>query len=752
MVQYTKLGRYEITRELGRGGMGIVLQARDPMIDRLVALKIIKFDDLLEPERKAELLERFFIEARAAGKLTHPNIVTIHDVSQEDETYFITMEFLEGHNLADILRQEKKLDFQRATKIILQVASGLKFAHDRHTIHRDIKPGNIMLMEGDHVKIMDFGLARLQEASSVTQTGHAVGSPQYMSPEQVRGQHMDGRTDIFSLGVMYYELITGARPFAAESITSLMYKIMDYNPPTPAEINQGLPPAVDQVVYKMMAKKPGDRYQNCGELIADLNLLLSDPDHFKADETAFAKTVAMDTHRDDVTVSVPAQGGPGKSRSMLIGAAMVALLAAAGLYYTMAGKTVEPPSAQVAQAPEPAAPTPSVMAATESIPATETKPPAAEPKPEAPPQTAAKTEEPKPMPDSAITVKSNVAGDVYLDGQKVGVTPLEGFKTAAGGHTLAVKAENYTTWEKSFTAGDGKPQTFTAALELAGGVLRAVSTPSGATVTLDGQKIGVTPLVTAKAEPGEHLLEIAVAGMAPYSQTIKISGDKPLIVSATLQTAMGVLSVKGTAQATLYINGKEAGQIPMEKKLPPGAYSLASAKEGHKRQTTEVEVAAEKTTEVSMELEPLGVGSITVSANPWAKIVIDGQDSGVTPRTFRNITEGEVKVTLVNPGFAPVEKTILVRKDQTTQVFHSFTESAPTATAAKSQAFGSLAISSTPPGIVFLDGKVQGKTPVDLDELSVGSHTVIIKRDGMTDYKREVKIVEGVKTRIAIGK
>ncbi|MDH5477309.1 MAG: serine/threonine protein kinase, partial [Nitrospinota bacterium] len=281
MEQPKTLGRYEIVSELGRGGMGIVLKARDPRIDRLVALKIIKFDDFVDPRKKKEMLERFLVEARAAGKLTHPNIVTVYDVGEEEEQNYIAMEFIEGVDLADIMHQEKKLGFDRATRLILQVAEGLELAHENHIVHRDIKPANILVMKGDKVKITDFGLARLQDTASLTQTGQAVGSPQYMSPEQVNGEEIDGRSDIFSLGVMYYELVTGSSPFASKTLTSILLKIIKDDPPPPSTIKSDLPPAVDMVISKMMAKSTGDRYRVISDLVEDLYALLEDPDNFQ---------------------------------------------------------------------------------------------------------------------------------------------------------------------------------------------------------------------------------------------------------------------------------------------------------------------------------------------------------------------------------------------------------------------------------------------------------------------------------------
>ncbi|MDH4183940.1 MAG: protein kinase [Nitrospinota bacterium] len=297
------LGRYEVLKELGRGGMGIVLKARDPRIDRLVALKIIKLDSFSDPKKKEEMLERFMVEAKAAGKLTHPNIVTVYDVGEEDEQNYIAMEFIEGVDLSYIMAQEKKLSFDRATRLILQVAEGLELAHEHHIVHRDIKPANILVMKGDKVKITDFGLARLQDTGSLTQTGQAVGSPQYMSPEQVNGEKIDGRSDIFSLGVMYYELVTGAAPFAAKTLTSILLKIIKEDPPPASAVKPDLPPAIDLVINKMIAKNQADRYQVMNDLIGDLYALLENPNGFElSDDSGQEPVVSIGDDEDAVEI------------------------------------------------------------------------------------------------------------------------------------------------------------------------------------------------------------------------------------------------------------------------------------------------------------------------------------------------------------------------------------------------------------------------------------------------------------------
>ena len=214
------LGRYEVVGELGQGAMGVVYKATDPLIDRIVAIKTITLS--LAQEEREEYEARFYQEAKAAGRLSHPNIVTIFDVGRSGDIAYIAMEFLQGRELRDILNDEKLLPVDQVLDIVAQVALGLAYAHEHGIIHRDVKPSNIMVLRDGHAKITDFGIARMASASVRTQTGMVLGSPKYMSPEQVMGKLTDQRSDIFSLGVMLYEMLTGLPPFTGENVNAIM--------------------------------------------------------------------------------------------------------------------------------------------------------------------------------------------------------------------------------------------------------------------------------------------------------------------------------------------------------------------------------------------------------------------------------------------------------------------------------------------------------------------------------------------------
>ncbi|HQR67265.1 MAG TPA: serine/threonine-protein kinase, partial [Thermoanaerobaculia bacterium] len=252
-----------MVRELGKGAMGVVYLGRDPVIGRLVALKTIRVAAEDDVEQR-EFNERFLREAQAAGTLSHPNIVTVHDVGEEDEVSFIAMEYVEGKNLKQVIRDKERLSFERIAEIISEVAGALDYAHRKGIVHRDVKPANIIITPDGTVKIMDFGIAKI-ETSSLTETGQFLGTPNYMSPEQVTGEAVDGRSDLFSLGVVLYELLTRKKPFLGDNVTSISYKIVheDFAPLKAADA--AIPSEFGPILAKALSKDPAARYQRGAE-------------------------------------------------------------------------------------------------------------------------------------------------------------------------------------------------------------------------------------------------------------------------------------------------------------------------------------------------------------------------------------------------------------------------------------------------------------------------------------------------------
>jgi diguanylate cyclase (GGDEF)-like protein len=249
--------------------MGIVYKAKDPLIDRVVALKSINLHGLDKKQRE-EYEARFYQEAKAAGRLNHTNIVTIHDLGKSGDVAYIAMELMKGRELHNVTGDHRRLPIDDTLNIISQVADALSFAHHYGIVHRDIKPSNIMVLSDGHVKIADFGIAQMTASLIQTQTGIIMGSPLYMSPEQVMGTAITSKTDIFSLGIVLYELLTGQRPFSGENANSVMYQIVNEVPSKPSTLNPDIPDILDGIVSKCLEKKPGNRYQNAQRLADDL--------------------------------------------------------------------------------------------------------------------------------------------------------------------------------------------------------------------------------------------------------------------------------------------------------------------------------------------------------------------------------------------------------------------------------------------------------------------------------------------------
>src|SRR3954452_4917233 len=265
-----RIGRYKIVRELGRGAMGIVYHAIDPNIGRPVAIKTIQFAPTRKPEELERMRERLFREARSAGILSHPGIVTIYDVDQQEELAYIAMEYVDGQTLEQMLSGAGPLSADRLFSILGQTAVALDYAHSKGIIHRDIKPANIMLSGDGTAKIADFGIAKITAAENLTMTGSIVGTPHYMSPEQVQGLAVDGRSDQFSLAVIAYEMLTGEKPYTGEHLTTVVYKIVAEEPVPPHRLNPTLAGPIEQVLKKALAKKPEARYANCQEFVEAL--------------------------------------------------------------------------------------------------------------------------------------------------------------------------------------------------------------------------------------------------------------------------------------------------------------------------------------------------------------------------------------------------------------------------------------------------------------------------------------------------
>jgi serine/threonine protein kinase len=370
---HLKLGRYEVVRELGKGAMGIVYLAKDPLIGRLVALKTIRIGAHADDDETKEFQQRFIREAQAAGILNHPAIVTVHDIGQDDPSgvSFIAMEYVEGQNLKEVLNQGRALSFEQIGDIIAQVAEALDFAHAKGIVHRDVKPANVILVDGTRAKITDFGIAKIASgAANLTTTGQFLGTPNYMAPEQVKGAPVDGRTDIFALGICLYECLTRRKPFGGDSLTSISYKIVHEPFPPLHEINPRIPEGFEDVVAHCLAKDPSKRYQRARDLGNALRAVIRGDKPSRPTEPILAEETMVTRDRGPIVIPQPTVEVPfpqAMDASPVPGASSTRPASASAVAQQPMAKTEVVPIPKMAP-PPPSAPPPPASAPTVATP------------------------------------------------------------------------------------------------------------------------------------------------------------------------------------------------------------------------------------------------------------------------------------------------------------------------------------------------------------------------------------------------
>ena len=461
------LGRYEIVGEIARGAMGVVYKARDPLIDRLVAIKTVNIG---MPNAETETFERrFFREAKSAGRLNHPNVVTIHDVGKSEDVAYIAMEFLDGKSLREILDSGVVLAPNRIADIVAEIADGLAFAHRNGVVHRDVKPANVMVLDSGAVKITDFGIALLPTGTR-TMTGNVFGSPRYTSPEQVMGRPIDGRSDIFSLGAVLFEMLTGRSPFGGTDLNGILKQVLTDPTPPPSMLNPSLPRAFDHIVAKATAKDPAERYQDADEMARDLrsydrlDLASPAPAPLPALEhpTNPKAVPAADALDEPLLSAASASVEPWSKRKVVWAAAASGLVVIAVAAAMLPGKSSTPlaPTPIAATSGSIAAPAATVPAATASAP-TVTLPPQiapepvrAAPAPAPTPAAAAVAAETKvadaapaslpapvvPKPTGRVVFAVVPWGEIYVDGKKRGISPpTRELRLPPGKHAIEIR-------------------------------------------------------------------------------------------------------------------------------------------------------------------------------------------------------------------------------------------------------------------------------------------------------------------------
>ena len=556
-----RIGRYKIVRELGRGAMGVVYLATDPTIGRQVAIKTIRLGEVSNAEERARLRERLFREARSAGVLSHPGIVTIYDMEAQDDIAYIAMEYVNGPTL-DQLISGQPLPADRMFSILGQAAVALDYAHQKGIVHRDIKPANIMVTEDGLSKITDFGIAKISTNEQFTMTGAIVGTPHYMAPEQVQGLAVDGRADQFSLAVITYEMLTGEKPFTGEQLTTVVYKIVAEEPVPAHRLNSTLNQQITNVLRRALAKKPDARYPNCQKFVNALE-----------DACAAAKgwmplprggslnlPTAVEVRRPaNVSLSGSTEETkPSSRRKMGILPVLFAILVAAGLVVLIAWQA----------APWLTEPTPKPAV-------TQSQPPA--PQPVSPPAPVPEEKKPSPMPPAENPQAP--APETTEKTEAAGATPERG----------PIPAPTVVD-EHPRPAAPRQP-----APDLSSSPYLKVSVatiPPDATAMLDDRPDSAcTTPCALDATPGQHMVSISRQGYQTEHRPVTVANAAVELPTVALRVPGGVLMIASTpAGARIFVNGTLSDQVtPAKLVLRPGKYNIAIEKDG-RRSSKEVEI------------------------------------------------------------------------------------------------------------------------------------------------------------------
>jgi len=678
------IGRYQVLNSIGYGAMGAVYKAFDPLIKRTLAIKTIRLDIPRGSPQYRSFIDRFYHEARISGTLSHPNIVTLFDIGEEGGLPYLAMEFVEGETISSILERGERFPPEKVIALVSQIASAVDYAHSKGVIHRDIKPSNLILYEGERVKVTDFGIAKLVDAE-MTQSGTLLGTPSYMSPEQAMGDKLDGRSDIFSLGVCAFEMLSGEQPFPGTNVTSILYKLVHVDPIEPAnlEMNGLVPQKWHEVFSRVLAKKPDDRYQTANDFVQDLEYCLGswfgaamDDDTLSEVGGAAVRTATGSRPRspggprppvpvpppavadaEEVTASLPGLDdspadalsalvdGPGAESEMPPTIQMKPGQPPpfAGEKTVTPAKTVTPveatvlmkgapppaaarvrPKAPAVPAPPPAAkveeeaPATVVLASPETVRAkapevtlrTSAPPTVKQPAPAAPPVRTAAPPPPTPAPPSTATaplVEIDLAAAAPTTASPVrgarksgtallvvgGVVLLLLLGLGLGGLAL-VRRRTETVAPPPPTL---PPTTVAAAVPTAAptvlpppsvpGAVHVESQPPGATVTVDAQPRGVTPLDVPDLALGHHDVKVELKGYAPATQAVELVTDTPRaelkLTLARVAPAMGVADILSTPLgATVKVDGAVVGRTPLvDFKLKPGPHRVEVSKDGY---------------------------------------------------------------------------------------------------------------------------------------------------------------------------
>jgi len=689
------VGRYEITGELGRGAMGVVYKAKDPTIGRTVALKTMRID--VHGLETAEMVRRFQNEARAAGLLSHANIVTIYDAGEQDGIFYIAMEFIEGTTLHERLAEQRILSAEEVVQYSRQICRGLDYAHSHGIVHRDVKPANIMITANGTVKIMDFGIAKA--GGSMTSTGQVLGTPNYMSPEQVRGKPLDGRSDLFSFGVMLYEMLTGEKPFVGQNVTTIIYKIVNETPIAPRDLDVTVHPGLSAIVTRALSKSPDERYQSGAELVYDLEnyKTAGAPMHATSVFPAYVESGRNGTAVAEKTLVLPRvvtgtavraaaplpepikplqpvrkpsvlrTKGPQRAAGRTLSVALAAMVLLSGSVmggyaYHRRTQTMQLETAVMGQVSDQQNET---LRQQQNL-----LPLVLNPKPEI---TIA--------PDT--TVKYFAKNDNKTQTRQQQPQPrLSSVATTTAGEPAA----------KTNKASSSPNQVFTQQSEL-----KFTSKPDGAKVEIDGwsEPNWVTPFTASNLAAGFHLVSFTKSGYLQQSKSVESVAGKSIAISIELSAALSTIVISSNPQgANIWLDGKDTGQVtPVQLNVEKGIHRVIVRKAGYKDAVGDETVTEGQTvtfTPVLLSLNqkaetgsssnllrrifgadtvPDGKGLVHIRTDPeGATILVDGKPATKKTNARWPANPGVYSIVLQMDGYKPIHRNIKVQKGKISNV------------------------------------------------------------------------------------
>jgi serine/threonine protein kinase len=694
----TKAGRYEVVSELGRGSMGVVYEGFDPVIGRRVAIKTMLTEGLTSQEFR-EFKSRFQREAQAAGALSHPNIVNVFDYGEDSGILYLVMEYLEGKSLEKLVEEQGMLPIETIIPMYDQVCSALDHAHQHSIVHRDIKPANIMILDNGLVKVTDFGIAKMM-SMGMTQAGQVLGTPNYMSPEQVKGRQVDGRSDIFSLGIILYDLVTGEMPFAGQNITTVIYKIINENPIPPRELDATIHPGLSYVICKALAKSPDERYQTCRELADDLK-------NFKY------------------------LAGPASPSATIM--AKGPLLPSTDLERAAA------PPVEISRPP--AAPDEAVQTTPveQPSPGQVMPPPTSYQKPHTPPIVwilltlgavvflgilwgggyylyKEKSRVATPQVGQ-LHVESNIPGaKISVDGQSGPnwVTPYTISDLSVGSHQVVVSKEGYDNYQQAVTIEGGKTNSFNASLPA-----RAPEPPPK--TPPEAPAAGKVKLAKKQVE-APSTIPLPPGGGGGLGAVPKTG---QLLVTANVSGAK--ISVGGSSEP----NWVTPYSSTIDR--PAGTYQVVVSKEGYDDYQQSVTIEGGKTSKVNARLSVASGEVVVMTTPPGLQVSIDGKSIGPSPART-DVVAGSHSYSVTRSGWPPYEGTVMVESGKMKVVKVTMSVGAEAAT-------GIVTVKTIPAGATVLaDGKrIESQTPTSFS-LPAGRHTLVISLSGHRPQQRVIEV------------